>query len=261
MNEEELAKYKGFLDDVYKNINPKLLANKSELFKDYYRFVKKCSKVVKEVSIKNNPLSYGFAMSALLADGYFSDSDIFRYDDKDDDDLCKSGLCVLTGSGCCRHVADFLSDIYYELEINSILFSCVRCKKPVNNDLLGKGNHLANLIYYDGIPYVYDGLDYSIFKFIDTKNAKVMNNKFNRRYISFRPRYLAMFYGVSEEVINQLISDFYDASCRNGISKNELREIEFETITHIKEDTIKEFRENTKILKKKISNGMLYHHS
>ena len=26
MNEEELAKYKGFLDDVYKNISPKLLA-------------------------------------------------------------------------------------------------------------------------------------------------------------------------------------------------------------------------------------------
>ena len=47
MNEEELAKYKGFLDDVYKNISPKLLANKSELFKNYYRFVKKCSKVVK----------------------------------------------------------------------------------------------------------------------------------------------------------------------------------------------------------------------
>ncbi|MDO4377139.1 MAG: hypothetical protein Q4C38_03245, partial [bacterium] len=161
----------------------------------------------------------------------------------------------------CRHVADFLSDIYYELEVNSILFSCVRCKKPVNDNLLGKGNHLANLIFYEGIPYIYDGLDYSIFKFIDTKNAQVMNNKLNRRYISFRPRYLAMFYGVSEEVINQLISDFYDASCKSGISKNELREIEFETLTHIKEDTIKEFRENTKILKKKISNGMLYHHS
>ena len=214
-----------FLDDVHKNISPKLLANKSELFKDYYRFVKKCSKVVKEVSIKNNPLSYGFAMPALLTDGCFSDSAIFRYDAKDDD-LCKSGLSVLTGSGCCRRVADFLSNIYYELEVN-----------------------------------VYDGLDYSIFKFIDTKNAKVMNNKLNSRYISFRPRYLAMFYGVSEEVINQLISDFYDASCRNGISKNELREIEFETIIHIKEDTIKEFRENTKILKKNISNGMLYHHS
>ena len=40
MNEEELAKYKVFLDDVYKNISPKLLANKSELFKNYYRFVK-----------------------------------------------------------------------------------------------------------------------------------------------------------------------------------------------------------------------------
>ena len=71
MNEEELAKYKVFLDDVYKNISPKLLTNKSELFKNYYRFVKKCSKVVKEVSINNNPLSYGFAMSALLADGCF----------------------------------------------------------------------------------------------------------------------------------------------------------------------------------------------
>lgn len=54
---------------------------------------------------------------------------IFRYDDKDDDDLCKSGLSVLTGSGCCRRVADFLSNIYYELEVN-----------------------------------VYDGLYYSIFK-------------------------------------------------------------------------------------------------
>lgn len=62
MNEEELAKYKGFLDDVYKNISSKLLANKSELFKDYYRFVKKCSKIVKEVPIENSPLSYGFAM-------------------------------------------------------------------------------------------------------------------------------------------------------------------------------------------------------
>ena len=77
MNEEELVEYKGFLDDVYKNVSPKLLANKSELFKDYYRFVKKCSKLVKEVAIENNPLSYGFAMSALLADGCFSNSTFF----------------------------------------------------------------------------------------------------------------------------------------------------------------------------------------
>ena len=29
MNEEELAKYKAFLDDVYNYISPKLLSNKS----------------------------------------------------------------------------------------------------------------------------------------------------------------------------------------------------------------------------------------
>lgn len=260
MSDDERLYYSDYLNtygaycknkmDLYMNM-------KKDLFSDYYKYIEKCASLVKELGLPYNSISISYVIAFLLKNGNFSINDKFKFDYIKEDPWEKTGLYVISGIGCCRHIADFANDIYNELEINSLPYPCTVSNELSNNLLDDNGNHLANLIYYEGIPYVYDLDTYNVIKFINDKVA--FNNTNEYKYYSFKPLYLGLFYGVDAFVIDKLISDFNNASCIDCISDKQIYEIELETLNKIlkNNDLIYDFSYETKVLKKEISSKMV----
>lgn len=229
---------------------------KKDLYVDYYRFTKMCAKLVNELGIPYNSISASYIIALLIRDGCFSvDNKFVNNTDVSDGVWEKTGFYVVNGAGCCRHIADFANDIYSELGINSIPFSCY-AGNDIPKSILDVSNHLANLIYYEDMPYVYDLQNYSILRFISDKTA--YNKNLDIKYYTFVPNYMGINYDVDVLAVDRLMNDFYNASKKSGIKEKELWEIERKTFDNFFKnlELILDFSRDTKVLKKEISSRL-----
>lgn len=226
---------------------------KKDLYVDYYRFIEICAKLVNELGIPYNSISASYIIALLTKYGWFSVDNNFKFDNVKDGLWEKAGFYVVGGTGCCRHIADFANDIYSELGINSIPFSCYVGNDIPKSILDDNANHLANLIYYEGMPYIYDLQNYSILRFISDKTA--YNKNLDIKYYTFVPSYMGINYDVDASLVDKLMHDFYNASKKSGIKEKELWEIERKTFDNFFKnlDLISDFSMDTKVLKKEIS--------
>ena len=227
---------------------------KKDLYADYHKFIEMCAKLVNELGIPYNSISASYVIAFLIKHGHFSvDNKFDNNTDVSDGVWEKTGFYVVGGTGCCRHIADFANDIYSELSINSIPFSCYIGNNIPSSILDDNANHLANLIYYEDIPYVYDLQNYSILRFISDKTA--YNKNLDIKYYTFVPNYIGINYDVDASLVDKLMHDFYSASKKSGINKKELWEIERKTFDNFFKnlDLISDFSMDTKVLKKEIS--------
>lgn len=226
---------------------------KKDLYIDYHKFIEMCAKLVKELGIPYNSISASYVIALLTKYGWFSVDNNFKYDNVKDGLWEKAGFYVVGGTGCCRHIADFANDIYSELGINSIPFSCYVGNDIPSSILDDNANHLANLIYYEGMPYIYDLQNYSILRFISDKTA--FNKNLDIKYYTFEPNYMGINYDVDVSLLDKLMHDFYSASKKSGIKEKDLWEIERKTYDNFFKnlDLILDFSMDTKVLKKEIS--------
>lgn len=230
---------------------------KIDLYTDYHKFIEICAKLVNELGLPYNTISTSFVIAHLIQIGYFSVDNEFVYDEDTKEDIWgKMGFYVVNGAGCCRHIADFANDIYSELDINSIPLSCYVGSDIPDSILDDNTNHLANLIYYEGMPYIYDLQNYSILRFISDKTA--FNDILEAKFYTFEPKFMGIYYNVDSKVVDKLMYDFYDASKKCGIKDKEVWEIENQTAIMISRnlDLIIDFSRDTKVLKKEISSRL-----
>lgn len=226
---------------------------KKDLYADYHKFIEMCAKLVNELGIPYNSISASYVIALLINHGHFSVDNKFDNNTNVSEGVWeKTGFYVVGGIGCCRHMADFANDIYSELGINSIPFSCY-AGNDIPKSILDISNHLANLIYYEGMPYVYDLQNYSILRFISGKTA--YNKNLDIKYYTFVPNYMGINYDVDASLVDKLMHDFYSASKKSGINEKELWEIERKTFDNFFKnlDLISDFSMDTKVLKKEIS--------
>lgn len=126
------------------------------LIDDYNLYVKTASKLVEELSIKDNSISMALMISALIESGTFS-YDSFTKDSCEDILISKLGLNILNGTGCCRNVCSFINDIFNVLDRKNDILTVIKLEE--NNKkkaLTSKANHMINLIYYNNTPYGFD---------------------------------------------------------------------------------------------------------
>lgn len=128
----------------------------SSLIDEYNLYIKLASKLVEELSLKDNSISMALIISTLIESGTFSYGS-FTKDSCEDILTLKLGLNILNGTGCCRNVSCFINDIFGVLNKKCDVLTVVVLEE--NNQkqaLTSKANHMINLIYYDSTPYGFD---------------------------------------------------------------------------------------------------------
>ena len=74
------------------------------------------AKLIKEIGIKNNEMSYSLVIGLLLKSGMFSDWHRFEYKTNIVESMYGClGLQVIRGYGTCRHMASFYKDVFDKL--------------------------------------------------------------------------------------------------------------------------------------------------
>ena len=110
-----------------------------------------------------------------------------------------NGIKIINGNGCCRHIADFTNDVLNMSNEQTYLYPCMINDKVLDVSFLNSGDHVANVIYYEGIPYVYDEWSNSLLRFISDRIAFLPGSN---SYMNFIPYLLSTYYGFSNEEIN-----------------------------------------------------------
>lgn len=205
------------------------MKNYSSLIDDYNSYIKLASKLVEELSLKDNSISIALTISVLIESGTFSYGNFLKgsYDDILD---TKLGLNVLNGMACCRNVSCFIDDIFSELDRECDVLTVVKLEE--NNQkkaLTSKANHMINLIYYDNVPYGFDMLHNigSLYYFKNAFEILPVDLK-EETYMYYKP-YIELVYGNrSFEYIKEKLK-FLKENGRLSITQEEFKEIITET--------------------------------
>ena len=209
----------------------------SHLIEKYDSFIEKVSHLIRDISLKDNSLSSILSTGILLNHGMFSTNGKLVYDNTSIDTLrFNLGIDVIRGKACCRHFSAFIDDVMKNLDIKSNIFPCIYTDIYSETTLASKKvSHMANLVYYNGIPYVYDALnDNTFFSFVDEFKAMTAD-RISPIYYYYKP-YFDMFYERKslKEVKQQL--EIFRKSVGRSITEKEFLEIERETNEKLERD-------------------------
>lgn len=180
----------------------KLTKDYKELKSMYNEVIKNTSALLKELNI-NDPATLFAIYVYLYRDGYLSYNHSFKYSNNMKDFATLSGLDVIRGTGVCRSISSFLTDLYNEqgytatdLMVNTSGKTCKNLQKISTNvlkeDSTGKKlvnavsvitkikfipNHLITLVKDNNISYIFDPTNDGFLQY-DTKNKiTIPNNK------------------------------------------------------------------------------------
>ena len=109
--------------DTYKKYVEDSLEKNKDIIKDYNTYLD-C--IVDEL-LKykfHSSIDYSIALGYLINKGYLSEGLNFDSKETYNEILCKLGISILQGSGCCRNICDMQKDIFERLKIDIIPFYC-----------------------------------------------------------------------------------------------------------------------------------------
>ena len=225
-----------------------------EILTLYRKFIRICEELSNGIALPNNSLSLVIFTEYLIKMGYFSYSEnmkVFKTG-VDKELVSKSGLSIVLGSGLCRHYASFTTDLFKRSDMFCENFPVFSADSPVKNHLNEETNHVANLIEYNGIYYVYDTFNHSFFDFKNPVELIEKTKLKDKIFLYYRPRTSFIFDKMDLEELERKLQDFKRSSESEKISLKELYEIEKETKESIAMHgkTIKEFAVDTREIKK-----------
>ena len=208
----------------------------SSLIDEYDSFIKKVSSLVSELSLKDNSLSTVLSTGILLSNGMFSINGKLIYNDKNFDTLStKFGIDAVIGLGRCRHFSSFIDDVMQNLQIKSNIFPCNYLDMHSEVLLSSEANHMANIVYYNRIPYVFDTLnDNAFFSFVDEFIA-VPIDRISSVCYHYKPYYEMVYSGKSLSEVKEQIES-YRKSVGRSISYQEFLDIKRETDEKLEKD-------------------------
>ena len=203
--------------------------NYSSLIEEYNQYIKLASKLVQELSLKDNSISIALVISALIESGTFSYGS-FNKDSYEDILTLKLGLNVLNGIGCCRNVSSFTNDIFNALDRKCDVLTVVQLEeKNQKKALTSKANHMINLIHYDNVPYGFDMMNNmgSLYYFNNAFELLPIDTK-EETYMYYKPYIEMVYQNRSFEYIKEKLK-FLKQNGRLGITQEEFKGIITET--------------------------------
>lgn len=229
----------------------------STLLDTYNKLIDIIAKLIKELSLPNNPISMAIITNRLLHLGYFSMDNMFIPCNTKKDIKTRLGINVIKGIGSCRHVGYFYKDISNKNNVFCENFFC----SPTDMDINAQATHVASLIKYNGEYYVFDVYNDGLYEFISPLTVKEMCNRFNTS-LHYKPQLQLIIDGLSKDHIENNLKLFMKSSNNKHIELSEYKEIlndSSESITinsNIISDYLvtthpikKEFREKIKCIK------------
>lgn len=223
------------------------------IYREYIRLI---AKLINELGIDKNTISYSLVISLLLKVGLFSDWNRFQYMALRQDSLYGClGLQVVRGSGSCRHVASFYKDVFDELGLYNDKLYC-NYNTDGRSDIANKtkARHVINIINYDGYYLGMDIINDYLFRFVDEFKMESMFKK-NKVYIFNKPYMNILAEGLSyDEMIDKLSLYGDNAYSDEIISFNDYMEIVRDTRESIlrSEDILLDFNNERKNYIKKM---------
>lgn len=152
--------------------NNKIIYN--ENIEYYNSFIKLVSKLIINIGIKDNSISYSRIFTNLLYDGYLSKKATFIPTTESKyffDIKGYLGIDIINGIGCCRHIASFYQDVFKNLDINGKALCCFNTSTIKNKckyqPFISRANHVVNLLEYNGLYYIYDSINNCYYYFSD----------------------------------------------------------------------------------------------
>lgn len=240
----------------YKVRELKEAVENEELLTLYRKFIRMCEELSNGIVIHNNSLSLAVFIDYMIQMGYFSyGKNIKLFKDGIDKELIsKSGLSIVLGSGKCRHYASFTTDLFTKCGILCENFPTFLSNVTMRKTLSGAENHMANLVEYNGIYYVYDTFNHTFYEFRNPIELIEKTNSNDKGFLYYRPKSSLVFDKMDLEELERKLQDFKKSSEGNKISLKELYEIEKETKEGIKLNSkrIKDFANETNEVKKKM---------
>lgn len=197
-----------------------------EKFKIYDEFILLVAKLIKEIGIKNNEISYSLIIGLLLKAGMFSDWHRFEYKTNIVENLYGClGLQVIRGYGTCRHISSFYKDVFDKLGLyNDKLYNYF---SESNNEKIAKknnANHVVNIIRYNDGYYGIDLANDYIFEFVNELKMKSMFKK-EIVYIFGKPYMDILVEGLSYEEMENKLNNYRNNINRGTLDKKEYFDI------------------------------------
>lgn len=233
-----------------------------ENVQSYIEFLELIAKIVRDIGLPNNSISYSKIVSRLIHEGYLSNRSVFvPTTDKTKflDIIGFLGIDVINGYGCCRHTADIHQDIFRELNLCGDRVYCLsESSITLSQAFNSRGNHIVNLLIYDEMCYVHDILHQKFYYF---KNGFTMEEYQGRDTLYYKPSLDIVFNGMSYLDMLKRIRTFHESSAKSYMSARELNEILAETDNQYNNSRqiLEDFRREAKSYIKKIvsvKNGM-----
>lgn len=213
------------------------------LINDYNSYIKKISKLINELDYGKDNLSKLCIITKLIHNGIFSYEQVFTRENDTSTILnSRLGLNIIDGSGCCRHISEFIWDVIPE----SRVITCVtECKNPLKNE----ANHMINLGEYNGEFYGFDAYNGGrILKFEDEFKIVPVDDTI-KTYFNYKPYAEIIYYKRSLEEIREFLN--YCKENKGVLSRKDELFIYFLTdkCLEIKtsKDMISDFRSDTRL--------------
>ncbi len=227
----------------------------------YLYLIKQTAKLVKELGLPQNSISYSYVIEWLITEGVLSYSGSFNHQDDVDDKGHRTilrGAQVLLGNACCRHVAKLHEDIFNQLGLQGDSTSCMDASKKINP--FETGTHHVNTINYLGIDYINDIYN-NIFSYFGA----------NRTMLPYDESYPAFVYcpygdiainGNTKEEVAAKIFQFDQSSKQTPLPYGQIEEITQETFARYQygRPLIKDFEQESKPYVKRIVNDLTNPH-
>ncbi len=252
-NPKLMKKINFYKNHYYKSsvINQTVFKNSLE---NYNNMILQASKLVKELGISNNSISYFISISNLIKEGCFSKDSIISNKEENYKDLVGLlSLNIINGYGCCRHYTSFVKDIFNKLKLMGDPISCVGGKSLTLNEAFTKEvHHELNLIEYNGVYYGADSYNADVCRFID--GFTMESYSFDGYFYYIKPAITVISNNESYSEIISKIKLLNEASKKEPMTYNQLIEIFEETkIIYNKNLTlIEDFKKETAELKRNI---------
>lgn len=196
------------------NIDKKqTISNNIELLNLYDSFIDKCAKLIKELKINNDSLSYTNTIGILINLGIFSNiNNKFNYGIVNKEIKYFEGINIIKGEGVCRNFSAFTKDILDKLNIYA---ENVWCSTSTN---LNKTSHTINIINYNNKYYGIDIYNNLLLSFI---NQTDLISLFNDN-ITFRLTLLKylVYDGLSINDLQNKLSAFHNSTNIPPITSN-----------------------------------------
>lgn len=202
----------------------------------YKTFIQLATKVIKEIGLPNNEISYSLVISRLIHDGFISENLFFFLTENKNKVFDISGylgIDIVNGYGCCRHVSGIHRDLFNDMELFNDDLPCTSVPTYVSlkQAIEMPANHSVNLLKYNGLYYIHDALNKKFYTFNNgitmkqyPNNVEIMPKK-----LFYKPEYDIIINNTTFSEVKEKIKDYSYDSMKSHISVSELRDIMDET--------------------------------